>query len=200
MLADVRCAAHTIQLAACDVLKTEEVQSGVDDCRKIVKILRVYVRGGASFAMPPLDNATRWNSTFYMLDSLIKLQSTIEQSEDVNIPDIDWNFVSKFVKAFEPLAHCTKHFQNEQYIIGDFYRDWLCCELKLETIQSENNYAKSLWEAMKKRKENLLENDAFISAIYLDPRFNFSNAPFLNEEAKRKAMVSLIYSQIIKKH
>lgn len=66
VLSVVRCAAHTIQLAAYDVLKV--IDSEVDECRKLVKKLRTSVRAGdLHINMPILDNATRWNSTYNMI-------------------------------------------------------------------------------------------------------------------------------------
>ncbi|KNC27346.1 hypothetical protein FF38_01096 [Lucilia cuprina] len=43
-------------------------------------------------------------------------------------------------------------------------------------------------DSMTKRKINLLQNQAFISGIYLDPRFNFNRSPFLTEEHKKSAV------------
>lgn len=189
----IRCAAHTIQLAAHDVLKT--IQTDVDECRKIVKKLRSQIRNenSTNLQMPVLDNLTRWNSTFKMMESMNNIKEFIEN----NISEPNWNFINMFIKAFQPLSECTNKFQFEQYIIGDFFRDWLCCEVELEEISNEENiYAEKLLDAMKRRKQSLLVNEAFLSAIYLDPRFNFTRTPFLSEEDKKIAVVSL-YTHII---
>ena len=118
ILAVVRCAAHTIQLAANDVIK--RIQSELEECRKAIKILRVYVRGRADFRMPTLDNVTRWNSTFDMINTLFNLKIFIECNEDVNVSELNWKFIENFISSFKPLAECSKKFQSEQYVIGDF--------------------------------------------------------------------------------
>ncbi|XP_037931216.1 uncharacterized protein LOC119666026 [Teleopsis dalmanni] len=62
VLSVVRCAAHTIQLAAHDVLKSLELQ--ISEYKDTVKQLRKAVRAGdINMQMPILDNTIRWNST-----------------------------------------------------------------------------------------------------------------------------------------
>lgn len=194
VLSVVRCAAHTIQLAAYDVLKVIKPQ--VDDCRYLVKKLRTSARtGGITFKMPVLDNTTRWNSTYEMLKSLINAKDHINaiHLEDLDIqPDINWSFIEDFVLAFDPLANCTKQLQSEQYVVGDFYRDWIHCELQLKDLHSMTPYAELLYTAMMARKEGLIQNDAFVAAIYLDPRFNFENSVILSQDNKNAAVVSLL--------
>lgn len=69
--------------------------------------------------------------------------------------------------------------------MGDFYRDWLSCEIDLEEMSREGNiYAEKLFTSVKSRKQSLLTNEAFTAAIYLDPRFNFLNTPFLSEDQR----------------
>ncbi|XP_037942459.1 uncharacterized protein LOC119675339, partial [Teleopsis dalmanni] len=108
----------------------------------------------------------------------------IEKSE---IPDISWDFVVNFVTAFSPLAICTKHMQTEQYVIGDFYRDWLCCEIELEELVTKTPYASRLHESMQKKKQIFMDSDAFQAALYLDPRFNYENSTMLSENQKSTA-------------
>lgn len=69
------------------------------------------------------------------------------------------------------------------------FRDWLTCELELKKLVSTNLYAEALLNAMKKRKDTLMENNAFIAALYLDPRFNFNNTPLLSYDQKQAAVV-----------
>lgn len=114
----------------------------------------------------------------------------IDNLDDIVSIDFDWNFVQNFVNAFQHLADCKLKFQREQYILGDFYRDWLTCELELQDIKFTNCYAALLHEAMINRKEKLLEHDAFIAALYLDPRFNFEGSIMLSEEQKAIARVT----------
>lgn len=104
---------------------------------------------------------------------------------------VNWIFVESFAIAFKPLAECTKHMQKEQYVLGDFFRDWLKCEFDLVEMLHTNANAKALYNAMGIRKCKLLENNAFVAALYLDPRFNFHGTPLLTPEQQKNAMVHL---------
>lgn len=115
----VRCAAHTIQLAAYDVLKT--LEGDIKECRNIVKKLRTSVRSGSiEISLPCLDNVTRWNSTYDMINSILSIRDYIENVDSASHINVNWIFVQNFLAAFHPIAECTLKLQHEQYIIGDF--------------------------------------------------------------------------------
>lgn len=189
VLSVVRCAAHTLQLAAYDIIKT--IQCDVNKCRQVVKDLRTAFRSGSYLTLPVLDNTTRWNSTFDMLESLFSLREDLENKSIIS--DIDWTFIETFLTAYKPVAKCSKQLQNEQYVIGDFFRDWLNCELELEELSCINKYASDLHDAMVNRKSKLFDNHAFIAALYFDPRFNFEGSTILSETQKLNALVSAFY-------
>lgn len=187
-MAVVKCAAHILQLAAYDVIKT--MQSDIESCRKAVESLRCILSG--THKVPILDNATCWNSTYMMMTSLLNIKGYIKEN-DTNMPKVDWNFVNIFIQTFKPLVECTHKLQGEQYVIGDFYRDWLSCELELlELVEANNDYALTLVNSVKYRKDMFLQNEAFLAAIYVDPRFNFLHSPYFNKTQKYKAVVSTL--------
>ena len=68
--------------------------------------------------------------------------------------------------------------QSEQLTLGDFYSQWVNCKLKTKKIGTP--FAVALFEAMAEREKKLLSNDAFVSAILLDPRYLFSPSSFKN--------------------
>ncbi|XP_037954892.1 uncharacterized protein LOC119684835 [Teleopsis dalmanni] len=186
--------AHTIQLAVNDVLKNLEIE--IQKCRNIVIQLRkTFEESDSQVQIPNLDNLQNWYSTYEMLFSFIQSRQTIETwhiQKDIII-DINWDFITDFVVAFNPLVTCRKKMQSEQYIIGDFYRDWLCCEIELEDLFSVTPYASILHESMQKRKEKVFLDDVtFLAALYLDPRFNFENSIVLSEEQKSTAIENLL--------
>lgn len=188
MLSVVRCAAHTIQLAANDVINMSK--QDVKIVRHEVTNIRSQVRSGKlNVAMPVLDNETRWNSTFNMIKSLVAIKDKIKNKKNISV---NWTFVETFVSAFKPLADCTLKFQTEQYVIGDFYRDWLSCEIELEELIPQNSFASDLHARMAIRKTDLLQHNSFVAALYLDPRFNFSGSPILSNDQKQTAIVSNI--------
>ncbi|XP_036327193.1 uncharacterized protein LOC118739793 [Rhagoletis pomonella] len=92
----VRCAAHTIQLAAYDVIKT--IEKDLEECRTIVKKLRTLVRAGnTDISLPFIDNRTR----YAMMESLYRIKEYIENL-DKNMY-INWSFVKDFFTAFQPI-------------------------------------------------------------------------------------------------
>lgn len=117
----VRCAAHTLQLAVHDEMR--KLEGSINECRTNVKKIRTLVRGNnVNITLPVIDNTTRWNSTYEMVSSLLKIKDDILNLEGSTIIHVDWNFVTNFVDAFKALAICTKQLQQEQYTLGDFYR------------------------------------------------------------------------------
>lgn len=97
----------------------------------------------------------------------------------------------KFIKAIQICWNFVDKFEGENYVVGDFYRDWLCCELELkELMKNQNQYAGELYEDISKCKQKLLGGDEFITALYLDPRFCFLGSRILTETQKTKAKVS----------
>jgi hypothetical protein len=61
----------------------------------------------------------------------------------------------------------------------------------LTTKQSTKPIASTLFKKIEEREKNLFENDAFLAAVYLDPRFNFSGSQLLNESQKELAQVKI---------
>ncbi|XP_036329682.1 uncharacterized protein LOC118741815 [Rhagoletis pomonella] len=195
----VRCVAHAIQLAADDVIKT--LENDIEECRIIAKKVRTLVTSeNDEIRLPCLDVITRWNSTYNMICEILSLKEFIENLDNYNSFDINWIFIQNFVMAFAPLAKCTLKLQKEQYILGDFLRDWLACELELEELASLNQYALALLNAMRNIKDILLKHDAFAAAIYLDPRYNINGTPFLTEDCKKRAMDHLLKVYEMVKH
>lgn len=185
ILSVVRCAAHTIQLAAHDVMKT--VKDKIERVRKTVKTLRTIIKSNnLKCAMPALDNETRWNSTYTMFDSLFNIKENVVTVKKICV---DWSFVKMFLNVFKPLADCTIKMQKQEYLLGDFYRDWLLCEIEVEEQVANSILANELYVALGIRKNLLLQHDSFVAALYLDPRYNFTGSTFLTETQKQTALI-----------
>ncbi|KAH8284911.1 hypothetical protein KR054_002596, partial [Drosophila jambulina] len=68
---------------------------------------------------------------------------------------------------------------------SDFFILWM--ELKLKAEKSQNYLMKELLAQLKVRERQLLENKAFLAAIYMDPRINL----LLSEQQKATAKTHL---------
>jgi hypothetical protein len=196
ILTSVPCAAHTLQLAVNDALKSLNLIAEINKVRNVVKELRKQsyktTFKNNHKRLPLLDVVTRWDSTYIMFDSLLENRNFISEidSENIlNISDNVWNFVEEFTMAFKSAHICTKILQEEQLVMGDLYKAWIQCTLNIKKIN--NKYSKHLLKALEIRKKKLFENDAFLAALYLDPRFNFDGSSHFNENDRSKAKVIL---------
>lgn len=67
--------------------------------------------------------------------------------------------------------------QNASFTLSDFYGCWLKIERQLKKMVDDPNslseFAQTLAEKIANRKATLLNNQAMICAVYLDPRFKF---------------------------
>lgn len=122
---------------------------------------------------PVLDNETRWSSTYMMLKSLLDARVICDSrgnSEDsLRLLQRDWERINGYVTALEPFFEATITFQSEQLLPGDFFGTWMSCYLKVTKIDSA--IAKDLATAMKSRENQLFNNEAFLAAVFLDPRY-----------------------------
>lgn len=72
----IRCAAHVLQLAVKDALKTKSIMALIKICRTVCKLLRSkkYIfelqKNNIAFKLPRLDCITRWSSTYRMVTIL----------------------------------------------------------------------------------------------------------------------------------
>lgn len=142
---------------------------------------------------PFLDVPTRWNSSYEMINCLKTQKEFIIDliSDDANfeITEELWNFMEKFQKAFSPLFIATKNLQEEQLMMGDFFKIWFECEIELQQADENNEFSKQLLCAMQNRKKKLFENNVFVAAMYLDSSFNYSGSNIISEEEKKLAKV-----------
>lgn len=100
--------------------------------------------------------------------------------------------LKQILRALEIPYEATIAIQHSTYTLSDFYGSWLKMErslnkLVLENLECECKFALALVGEVEKRKKILLNNQALISAVYLDPRFNFK----LSAEEIRIAKITI---------
>lgn len=66
---------------------------------------------------------------------------------------------------------------------------WLDCRVQLSEILQNNDIAKPISDSFNIRSKSLLDNDALLAALYMDPRFNFAGSVFFSNEMREKAQV-----------
>lgn len=193
VLRSVRCSAHTLQLAVDDALKEKGVSNIIGKARRVAKKLRtpnvvaVIKRMGHKRAI--VDCPTRWHSTHDMLDRLCELRSFCDDMSptvnELHLSESEWQAISNVVNVLKPAKITTKCIQSEQLTAGDFYGLWLKCVLDTDKIDSP--FAKRLVQCMKARQHTLFENDAFVAAVFVDPRYRL----FLTDNQAEMAKLHL---------
>lgn len=213
-LQSCRCAAHTLQLCATDVSKNDEFKNYILVCRNLVKSIRKSSNGYLEIfeqnkkSVPTLDCATRWGSTYLMLQNLMNAKTIIDEIKNVSsnneddMTDEHWNFVSDYVKVFAPVNHAIIKFQEEDLNYCDFYYEWLKMKLKIQKELGSNSdnvissIANSLLASIDKREKKLMENVGLIACLFIDPRF--SNTLDIDQKNQAKSFLKFIFNQIIK--
>lgn len=196
-----RCAAHTAQLVAIDVIKNYNVQSFVLQCRNLVKYLRKSSNGFRALfetnnlSLPRIDCPTRWGSTFRMIKDLQLVSALIENA--ITACDLDYNFWDKvdgLLIVFSPLNEILVKYQEEALNYGDFYCQWIKCKLLIQQIvqqSPEESVPKILGDSILKhiatRSEKLLANEVLKACLYIDPRFQHT----LSDSEKKLAIAYL---------
>jgi hypothetical protein len=211
-----RCAAHTVQLCACDLINNKDFLKKVLLCRKITRHVRKNSNGfktmfmEQNLSLPEIDGATRWLSTFKMIFCIKKLKNFLPASIDY-VTTVDgkttkmtlpldsefWEFIDAYSTLLKPVEQTIIKFQAENLNYNQFYEQWIKMKISIESLCTRNynsttdSYAKKLkkclLESVKKREKKLLDNAGFLSAMYLDPRFTHT----LSAEKKSRAITFL---------
>jgi len=75
-----------------------------------------------------------------------------------------------YIDAFSDTYQATLKLQDKNLVYSEFFVVWM--ELKLKCENSHNLIKKKLSAQIKIRESKLLENEALLAAIYMDPRVN----------------------------
>lgn len=179
----MRCVAHTLQLAVFDTLKDSNITNILNKVRALVRKLRnqtyIYILKKEKLKMPILDCNTRWHSTFDMLDRTITLKSFIQNmsGNDLKLKKyclsiFEWKQIETISEVLLPAKICTKKLQSEQLTLSDFYGAWITCKIQIKKIK--NSLAQKFINNMNTREIHIMNNNAFISAIFMDPRYKIT--------------------------
>ena len=203
-LQSVACAAHTCQLGVKDAIKALDIEENLDSIRDIIKKLRTEPikteLKNRKLRLPFLDIATRWDSTYISLEYLAKIKETVNilsSIYDLEFTEELWDIISNFLEAFKPIHHLTLSLQLEQLTMGDMYKEWLKCKLFLAKIRGP--FGAAVLDKMENRMKKIISITALLSAMFLDPRYNYIGSSHFTIEQKAQAKVGYIkFEQIYK--
>lgn len=101
--------------------------------------------------------------------------------KDISLDQIEWARIDEILHVLEPFFKYTIQLQSEHCTLSDFFGFWKSIQLKLEKITHPLSLA--LLNEMARRHTCLLENPALLGAVYLDPRFQRTLTPQLQQTA-----------------
>jgi hypothetical protein len=148
----VRCCAHILNLVVGDGLRLKDMHTSISKIRSAVR----FVRGSASRldrfkvcvkeariqdkSTVQYDCATRWNSTYIMLESALKFQKAFKRLSEKcvdyamlesGVPNNDdWENAKCFVKFLELFFEITKKVSGSTYVTSSTYFTEHCNILK----------------------------------------------------------------------
>lgn len=165
-----------------------------------------------------VDVATRWNSTFYMLERAILLKEALtstlallDSTSSLYLPTInaeDWKLCQDLCRVLKPLEEVTRQISGEHYLTGslviifnrtlsNIYENRIPKDKTLHNTAIE--VAKTIRAKLGKRLQDIEYNETFAVCTFLDPRFKthlFQDNSAA--EAAKKKVIDLITFEINK--
>ncbi|KAI2666682.1 Zinc finger BED domain-containing protein 4 [Labeo rohita] len=194
------CFAHSLQLVVHEgLLSQRSVSDALANCRKIIGHFKHSPLATTrlediqkDLKMPTKrlqqDVATRWNSTFYMVESLLEQKRTISAyGADHDLPATltanQWALLEKAVTVLAPFEEVTKQISSSTSSVAEVIPSVTVLKRLLARESQEDTGIKTmkttLLEAVKKRFATIEEEPLYAVATLLDPHFKdryFSSA------------------------
>lgn len=220
------CFAHTINLIAKNSLNLPDVELFLTKLRAIVshfrrsntaieKLLKYQLNNNVSQPKKMIiDVATRWNSTFYMLEralllkeALISTLAILDSSSSSSLENLtadEWKMCKDLCTVLKPLEQVTVQISGEKYLTGSLvivfnrllvnvYSNKISDDGTLHS--SAVDVSKRILRGIKSRLNNIEMSGTFSVATFLDPRYK--TAFFLDkvaaESAKKKVTDMAVY-------
>ncbi|KAI1898668.1 hypothetical protein AGOR_G00074750 [Albula goreensis] len=192
ILRGVRCSAHVFHLAVDDALQDRNTSSLISKARRVSEKLQTanvsafLRRLGQRRAI--VDRPSAWMSTFDMLERLCGLKTFCQDMaptiQELHLKGSEWEEMALLVGTLRPAKVTAGLLQSEQLTAGDFFGAWLKC--KIETDKIGGPFATLLVECLNRRQHMLFENESFLAAVFLDPRYKVLLTEAQTEQAKSR--------------
>ncbi|KAJ3651368.1 hypothetical protein Zmor_017417 [Zophobas morio] len=194
VLNDLDCAVHKMQLAIRSGLQSQETITIVKQkCKKISthfnhstiaqkQLQKIQDRLNQPHLRVFQDCVTRWNSTFYMFDRFLKVKDTlslyINDSEIDPILPEDWKIIECCVELLKPFEEATRELSNSHTLISSVIPIIKMLGKKLDDYLTRPQDSDPIRVAVTTLKTEvsakfslLEENNLYVIATYLDPRY-----------------------------
>lgn len=195
-LHQIRCAAHTLELAINDALKNCELAAEIINvAREIVKKLRtdnimnlIVVK---NLPKPKIDCPTRWSSTNGMIDSLLQLEIFCKElalvNDDFRMDTQFWLDLKELSVVLNITTEALTKLQSKTLVLSDVYGIFLGVKLQLKKF-SRNDLAIQLEKEISSREKKVLQTTPMFSSMFLDPRFQC----MLEKDERKPAIEHLV--------
>uniref|UniRef100_A0A8C5PW74 BED-type domain-containing protein n=1 Tax=Leptobrachium leishanense TaxID=445787 RepID=A0A8C5PW74_9ANUR len=205
-LPSISCVAHTLQLVVSEgLLSQRSISDAVGVGRRIVghfkhsnlaysRLQDIQLQLGQPIKRLQQDVQTRWNSTFYMLQSLIEQKRAIgvyssENELPATLTANQWNLMEKTVNILAPFEELTRQVSSSEAFASDVIPTVAVLHRMLSKEADEDHGIKTmkstLLGALKKRFSETEQNPLYCIASLLDPRYK--DRFFLNADSGRQA-------------
>lgn len=208
------CFAHSINLVVESGLKYEDVKSIIAKVKAIVQyfkqssqaLIRLndnQVKGGHPILKLKQDCPTRWNSTYDMINRILKIKEPVLSTLAVinndlnNITNNEWNILDHLCKLLKIFYDITNEISCEKFvsiskvlIFSKAMSDYVLVYCNDQSMPYEiNSVANILHTKLKQRFNQFDDNDVVIQSTLLDPRFKKQG--FVNDRKYEIAYESL---------
>ena len=214
------CLSHSLQLVIkSDLLGLPSVTKLIEKVRKVVSFAnhsdKFYVEfrrqqrfhnmeDGEQELVLIQDVATRWNSTFYMLERFLRLKSaliaSIAHCEDldydvkVEFRKDDWSLMEKVVKVLKSFEEATQMLSTKNACISQTIPIITLIIQQLNTTKADTGVKtlkRDLQDAMEARFDHYESDDKYTLSTLLDPRFK--GLMFRKKDTLREVKERLIH-------
>ncbi|XP_031330565.1 zinc finger BED domain-containing protein 1-like [Photinus pyralis] len=219
------CFAHSINLVVNDGLKGEDISQIINKVKYIVghfkrshsatqKLLTYQQNQGTGVPLKLLqDVATRWNSTFYMLERFIALEDTVKATMALTNMDPtshlttdEWVAIKQILQVLKPFEKVTKTVSGEGYLTASLviplanglisvYKGFV--DKPVAESEIIRNMLRRINKSLDERFGKLENSNTLSMATFLDPRFKslaFKDKRYF--DITKKNVISLVAEKI----
>ncbi len=204
------CMAHTLQLAMHEgVLSQRSISNCMAIGRKIVRHFKhshlamsrlgeIQTELGLSKKMLQQDTPTRWNSTFYMMSSLLVQKRALgaygaEFELPASFSAYQWGLIENALTLLAPFEELTKEISSHTATASDVIPSVEALKRLLNKSLSTDSGVKTtkatLLEAVKQRFNGIYTEPLYLLATILDPRYKDR---FFDQSTKQQATEMLL--------
>lgn len=208
-LASLGCMAHTLQLAVNEaVLSQRSITDCVSISRKIIghfkhsqlatsRLQNLQKQLGMKEARLQQDVPIRWNSTFYMMTSLLQQKRALAAyAVDFDLPAFltpnQWTLIVNMLTILDPCEQLTKDISSGTAIAADVIPSIEALKRLLNRTVATGHGIKTskstLLQAIEQRFSHIYTEALFFLATVLDPRYKDC---YFDQATKREATEAL---------